>query len=90
MLVLTGITFSSKNLPTTDTTHRFHAKELAKGLNIRKYDAIVSVSGDGVLHEVINGLMERPDAAIAHKLPVGAIPGGNDSDAENKRAGVIL
>jgi len=31
------------------------------------------------VHEVINGLMERSDAIIAHKLPIGAIPGGNDS-----------
>ncbi|KAF9093752.1 sphinganine kinase lcb4 [Mortierella sp. AM989] len=61
----------------TYTTHRYHAKEIAKDLDIRAYDAIVSVSGDGVLHEVINGLMERPDAAIAHKLPLGAIPGGS-------------
>jgi diacylglycerol kinase family enzyme len=60
----------------SDTTHRYHAKEIARDLNIRLYDAVVSVSGDGVLHEVINGLMERPDAIIAHKLPVGAIPGG--------------
>lgn len=59
------------------TTHRYHAKEIAKELDIRKYDAVCSVSGDGVLHEVINGFMERPDAVLAHKLPLGAIPGGN-------------
>ncbi|KAF9919849.1 sphinganine kinase lcb4 [Linnemannia zychae] len=61
----------------TYTTHRYHAMEIAKNLNIRLYDAVVSVSGDGVLHEVINGLMARPDAVIAHKLPVGPIPGGS-------------
>ncbi|KAG0271821.1 sphinganine kinase lcb4 [Linnemannia exigua] len=61
----------------TYTTHRYHAKEIAKDLNIRLYDAVLCVSGDGVLHEVINGLMERPDAVIAHKLPVGPIPGGS-------------
>ncbi|KAF9945882.1 sphinganine kinase lcb4 [Modicella reniformis] len=60
-----------------DTTHRYHAKEIARDLDIRAYDAIVSISGDGVLHEVINGLMERPDAVLAHKLPLGAIPGGS-------------
>ncbi len=60
----------------TDTTHRYHAKEIARDLNIRQYDAIVSISGDGVLHEVVNGLMERPDAVVAHKLPLGAIPAG--------------
>ena len=61
-----------------DTTHRYHAKEVARDLNIRQYDAIVSISGDGVLHEVVNGLMERPDAVVAHKVPLGAIPAGND------------
>ncbi|KAF8983327.1 sphinganine kinase lcb4 [Entomortierella lignicola] len=61
----------------TYTTHRYHAKEIARDLDIRAFDAIVSVSGDGVLYEVINGLMERSDAAIAHKLPLGAIPGGS-------------
>ncbi|KAI1302144.1 sphinganine kinase lcb4 [Mortierella claussenii] len=61
----------------TYTTHRYHAKEIAKDLDIRAFDGIVSVSGDGVIHEVINGLMERPDAIIAHKLPLGAIPGGS-------------
>ncbi|KAF9310851.1 sphinganine kinase lcb4 [Podila horticola] len=60
----------------TYTTHRYHAKEIAKDLNIRLYDAVICVSGDGVVHEVINGLMERHDAIIAHKLPIGAIPGG--------------
>ncbi|KAF8936050.1 ATP-NAD kinase-like domain-containing protein [Dissophora ornata] len=59
------------------TTHRFHAKEIARDLDIRAYDAIVAVSGDGVLHEVINGLMERADAVVAHKLALGAIPGGS-------------
>ncbi|GJJ73056.1 sphingosine kinase [Entomortierella parvispora] len=61
----------------TLTTHRYHAKEIAKELDIRKYDAVCSISGDGVLHEVINGFMERPDAILAHKLPLGAIPGGS-------------
>ncbi|KAF9384033.1 sphinganine kinase lcb4 [Podila verticillata] len=61
----------------TYTTHRYHAKEIARDLNILQYDAVVCVSGDGVVHEVINGLMERSDAIIAHKLPIGAIPGGS-------------
>ncbi|KAF9949547.1 sphinganine kinase lcb4 [Mortierella alpina] len=61
----------------TYTTHRYHAKEIARDLNIRQYDAIISISGDGVLHEVVNGLMERPDAVVAHKLPLGAIPAGS-------------
>lgn len=35
------------------------------------------VAGDGLPHEVYNGLMERPDAESAIKMPVGIIPGGS-------------
>ena len=35
-----------------ETTHRLHAQEIAHSLDLRKYDGIVSVSGDGVLVEV--------------------------------------
>lgn len=33
------------------------------------------VSGDGMVHEVFNGLAGRPDAADALRIPVGHIPG---------------
>ena len=39
------------------------------------YDAIVPVSGDGIVHELINGLLSRPDAAEI-TIPIGCIPGG--------------
>ena len=35
------------------------------------------MSGDGVIHEVINVFLQRPDAREAiRKLPLGVIPGG--------------
>lgn len=38
---------------------------------------MVTVSGDGVIHEVINGFCQRPDARMAlKKVPMGVIPGG--------------
>lgn len=46
-------------------------------MDINAYDAIVAVSGDGVIHEVINGLLRRPDAREAMKsVSIGIIPGG--------------
>ncbi len=37
----------------------------------------MTVSGDGLLHEVINGLMIRPDwSEFKEKITVGGIPGG--------------
>lgn len=36
----------------SETEHHSHAKELAKSVELSKYDGIVCVSGDGVLTEV--------------------------------------
>lgn len=42
-----------------------------------EWDSIVFVSGDGLLHEIINGLMLRNDwNLVKHKITVGGIPGG--------------
>ncbi len=39
---------------------------------------LVTVSGDGVIHEVLNGLFDRPDWREAlSRLPLGLIPGGS-------------
>ena len=40
-----------------------------------KYDGVVSVSGDGGLHEIINGLFRRKEAMDS--LPIGNVPGGS-------------
>lgn len=62
---------------TQETEYQGHAVEIAKELDIDAYDAIVTVSGDGVIHEVINGFCQRPDARMAlKKVPLGVIPGG--------------
>jgi sphingosine kinase len=58
------------------TKHSGHAKDILKDLDLNSYDAIVTVSGDGIIHEVINGLLSRDDA---HEIdiPIGVIPAGN-------------
>lgn len=59
------------------TEHQGHAIQIAKELDINAYDVVVTVSGDGVIHEVINGLLQRSDAREAMKsVSLGAIPGG--------------
>lgn len=55
-----------------------HAEELMKDLDIEQYDAIVCVSGDGLPHEVMNGLAKRPDGAhILATTPICQLPGGS-------------
>ncbi|KAK8953691.1 Sphingosine kinase 2 [Platanthera guangdongensis] len=59
-----------------ETEYHLHAQELSNKLDLLKYDGIVCVSGDGVLVEVLNGLLQREDWATAIKVPLGIIPAG--------------
>jgi len=46
-------------------------------INVDEHSAIVAVGGDGTLHEVINGMMNREDKK---KLPIAFIPNGSGND----------
>uniref|UniRef100_A0A3P9Q6F5 sphingosine kinase n=1 Tax=Poecilia reticulata TaxID=8081 RepID=A0A3P9Q6F5_POERE len=59
------------------TERQNHARELVKDVDLSQWDALVIMSGDGLLHEVINGLLERPDWEEAVRTPLGILPGGS-------------
>ncbi|XP_049587062.1 sphingosine kinase 2 [Syngnathus scovelli] len=59
------------------TERQNHARELIREISLLEWDGVVIISGDGLLHEVINGLMERPDWERAIKTPVGILPCGS-------------
>jgi sphingosine kinase len=60
------------------TRHRGEAVEISEKLDIEAYDMIASCSGDGLPHEVFNGLGRRPDAKRAlSKIAVVHIPCGS-------------
>lgn len=48
-------------------------------LDLKKYYGIITVSGDGLIHEVFNGLMKRHDWRDAVSTPFGCIPGGSSN-----------
>uniref|UniRef100_A0A8C8SVF2 sphingosine kinase n=1 Tax=Pelusios castaneus TaxID=367368 RepID=A0A8C8SVF2_9SAUR len=54
-----------------------HARELVRDKDLSQWDAVVVLAGDGLLHEVVNGLMERPDWEAAIKKPLCTLPGGS-------------
>ncbi|CAN1284384.1 Sphingosine kinase 2 [Linum perenne] len=62
-----------------ETEHRLHAKEVVSSFELSKYDGIVCVSGDGILVEVVNGLLERQDWKDAIKMPLGVVPAGTSN-----------
>ncbi|KAF9286591.1 hypothetical protein BGZ68_002779 [Mortierella alpina] len=59
------------------TEYRRHAVDIAYKVDLEDVDTLLVVSGDGVLHEVINGLLSRPDWDRARRLPIGLIPAGS-------------
>lgn len=54
-----------------------HAFDLVRTLDLNLYAGCVIISGDGLLFEFYNGLLQRPDWQQAIQFPVGIIPGGS-------------
>ncbi|XP_013865612.1 sphingosine kinase 2, partial [Austrofundulus limnaeus] len=59
------------------TERQDHAREHVKEADLSQWDAIVIMSGDGLLYEVVNGLLERSDCEEAIQTPLGILPSGS-------------
>ncbi|MBW0491857.1 hypothetical protein O181_031572 [Austropuccinia psidii MF-1] len=60
------------------TTHPGHATQIGQAIDLNQIDVVVCVSGDGIVHELINGLGRRQDAGLAlRKLSLASIPAGS-------------
>ncbi|KAI9885132.1 MAG: coatomer subunit beta [Watsoniomyces obsoletus] len=60
-----------------ETQYQGHAVEIASKLDITQYDVVACCSGDGLPHEVFNGLGKRPDAMEAlRRICVVQLPCG--------------
>lgn len=69
---------SNCSIDTAYTKYAQHAIDIAREVDIDKYDTIACASGDGIPYEVINGLFQRPDRAEAfNKLAVTQLPCGS-------------
>ncbi|XP_066307116.1 sphingosine kinase 2-like [Miscanthus floridulus] len=64
------------NITLQETEYQGHSREVASSLDLAEYDGVVCVSGDGVLVEVVNGILQRTDWEEAIKMPIGVIPAG--------------
>lgn len=63
-------------LDVTYTTHSGHAIEIAREMKLG-YDALVTVSGDGLIHEVLNGIDQHEHRDKAFCIPIAPIPTGS-------------
>ena len=61
-----------------ETQRYMHGFELANNIiNFSEHSALVAVGGDGTLHEIVNGMLQRPDG---QRLPVSFVPNGSGND----------
>ncbi|KAG2349830.1 hypothetical protein BDR05DRAFT_986223 [Suillus weaverae] len=63
-------------LDVTYTTHSGHAIEIVREMKLG-YDALVIVSGDGLIHEVLNGINQHEHRDQAFCIPIAPIPTGS-------------
>lgn len=69
---------SNCSIDTAYTKYAMHAVDIAREIDLDKYDTIACASGDGIPYEVINGLYQRPDRAEAFtKLAITQLPCGS-------------
>jgi hypothetical protein len=62
------------------TTHARHAEEYMIDLNVDRYNGIIVVGGDGLIHEALQGIRKRPDAPeVLKKLKLGVVGGGSSN-----------
>ncbi|BBN18411.1 sphingosine kinase [Marchantia polymorpha subsp. ruderalis] len=67
-------------LHVVETTGARHAQTMAMQLDLASCpDGIICVGGDGIINEVLNGLLSRDDADQACTTPIGIIPAGSDN-----------
>jgi len=57
------------------TEYAGHARDFTAEVALDKYTGIVTISGDGLIHEVVNGLMGRAEDPATFPT-VGFLPGG--------------
>ena len=60
-------------LTVLETEYAGHARNMARTVEFDGYDGFCAIGGDGTMHEVVNGMMNREDG---HKLPIGLVTGG--------------
>ena len=67
-------------LEVVKTTSAGHARNLASSVDISTCpDGIICVGGDGIINEVLNGLLSRDNQKEGISIPIGIIPAGSDN-----------
>lgn len=76
-LILTTLKLNKISYELLETKQKNDTYFFAKDADLTKYSMLVSVGGDGSYHEVVNGMLARPDKL---KIPVSLLPNGSGND----------
>ncbi|XP_068714957.1 ceramide kinase-like isoform X3 [Montipora foliosa] len=66
-----------------------HAWEYLRSADLSTYDGVVCVGGDGIVHEVVNGLLEKSHGNVGIDLVDGTVSNNFTALPLNMRVGVI-
>ena len=61
------------------TERNLQGIEIGQTIAHDKYDAIIAMSGDGLINEILNGIMNRVDKEEVLKISFGAIANGTSN-----------
>eukprot|EP00698_Gefionella_okellyi_P023838 TRINITY_DN8256_c0_g1_i1.p1 TRINITY_DN8256_c0_g1~~TRINITY_DN8256_c0_g1_i1.p1 ORF type:complete len:600 (-),score=113.94 TRINITY_DN8256_c0_g1_i1:50-1849(-) len=59
------------------TRYAGHATDIGRTIDLDTVDILATVSGDGLMHETVQGIMQRSDWRRAVRTPLAVIPGGS-------------
>lgn len=76
--ILPVLTAAHVDITYMETEYSKHGVEIGREVDIDKFDILACCSGDGIPHEVINGMYERRDRVRAfEKLAIAQLPCGS-------------
>ena len=72
------LTSARCSIDVVETTQRGHGTAILEKLDVEAFDVVIVCSGDGLAHEVFNGLGKRQDARRAlRKIAIAQLPCGS-------------
>lgn len=68
--------------------YKGHVPEIVKKMDLSAFDGMITVSGDGLFHELIDAMLNRADWDTVRLIPIGCV-GAGTSRAFNKNIDAV-
>lgn len=81
-VVLRTLNINNITYKTHLTEFSLHAREIVNKVQLNDYDFILVLGGDGTMHEVIDGMLNRDDHS---NIPIGLLPTGSGNSLLHDR-----